>query len=72
MWLEHWMNLWGEGVARVVQRGGAVKKLFAAVFAAVFCAMLLFNAMIYAMKFQGCKEYGLFSDTYCALQVLMR
>jgi hypothetical protein len=47
-------------------------KLFAAVFAAVFCAMLLFNVMIFVMKFQGCKAYGLFSDTYCALQVLMR
>jgi hypothetical protein len=61
----------GEGVARVVQRGGAVKTV-ALVAAGVFAGMLLAFAFKAAMQWYGCKAYGLFSDTYCALQVLMR
>jgi hypothetical protein len=61
----------GAGVARVVQRGGAVKT-FALVAAGVFAGMLLAFAFKAGVQWYGCKAYGLFSDTYCALQVLMR
>jgi glycerol-3-phosphate dehydrogenase len=61
----------GEGVARVVQMGGAVKQ-FAAVALGVCAGLLLGFAVKAGMQWYGCKAYGLFSDTYCALQVLMR
>jgi glycerol-3-phosphate dehydrogenase len=61
----------GEGVARVVQMGGAVKQ-FAAVALGVCAGLLLGFAVKAGVQWYGCKAYGLFSDTYCALQVLMR
>jgi hypothetical protein len=56
--------------AQVVEVVGM--KTFALVAAGVFAGMLLAFAFKAAMQWYGCKAYGLFSDTYCALQVLMR
>jgi hypothetical protein len=39
---------------------------------AVFCGLLLGFTVKAGIQWYGCKAYGLFSDTYCALQVLMR
>jgi hypothetical protein len=47
-------------------------KSFLLIAAGVFAGMLLAFAFKAAMQWYGCKAYGLFSDTYCALQVLMR
>jgi hypothetical protein len=51
---------------------GAGMKTVGLIAAGVFAGMLLFFAVKAGMQWYGCKAYGLFSDTYCALQVLMR
>jgi hypothetical protein len=47
-------------------------KQFAITAFAVFCGLLLGFTVKAGIQWYGCKAYGLFSDTYCALQVLMR
>jgi hypothetical protein len=47
-------------------------KTFAAVALGVCAGLLLGFAVKAGVQWYGCKAYGLFSDTYCALQVLMR
>jgi hypothetical protein len=47
-------------------------KTFAAVALGVCAGLLLGFAVKAGLQWYGCKAYGLFSDTYCALQVLMR
>jgi hypothetical protein len=47
-------------------------KTFALVALGVFAGMLLAFMFKAGVQWYGCKAYGLFSDTYCALQVLMR
>jgi hypothetical protein len=40
--------------------------------AGVCLGMFLGFTVKAGIQWYGCKAYGLFSDTYCALQVLMR
>jgi hypothetical protein len=62
----------GEGVARVVPWGGAVKQ-FAAVALGVCAGLLLGFAVKAGLQWVGCKAYNLaFSDLHCWLMVMMR
>lgn len=45
---------------------------FAITAGAVCSGVLLGRAVLAGVQWYGCKAYGLFSDTYCVLQVLMR
>jgi hypothetical protein len=47
-------------------------KTFAAVALGVCAGLLLGFAVKAGVQWYVCKSHGLFSDTYCALQVLMR
>jgi hypothetical protein len=47
-------------------------KTFLVTTAGIVFGLLIGRALIAGIQWYGCKAYGLFSDTYCALQVLMR